>query len=96
MKMVFVVYSQAADYAVVPRLKQAGVLSYTKLEEATGEGRESEPKLGTHAWSGENNVLYLAVQDDEALVIADLIRSMKKEHPRAGIRGFIMPLEEIV
>jgi nitrogen regulatory protein PII len=96
MKMFLIVYSQAADYEVLKRLKETGVRGYTKLTEASGEGTETEPKLGTHTWPGENNVLYIAVREDEVPAIADLIRQLKKEHPRAGVKGFVLPMEEII
>jgi nitrogen regulatory protein PII len=95
-KMFFIVYSCTADYDVLNRIKQAGIKGYTKMEEASGEGTETEPKLGTHTWPGENNVLYVAVQDEEVAVIVELIRKMKKENPRAGVKGFLLPMEEII
>jgi hypothetical protein len=41
-------------------------------------------------------VLYLAVQDEEVRKVADLVRLLKEEHPRAGVKGFVLPLEEII
>ena len=96
MKMVFIVYSQAADYDVIAAIKQAGVKGYTKMENASGEGVETEPKLHTHIWPGENCVLFLALEEDELPAIVELIRELKLEHPRAGVKAFIMPMEEII
>lgn len=48
MKMFMIIYSQAADYDVLKQFKQAGVKRYTKMEQAQGEGKDTEPKLGTH------------------------------------------------
>ena len=96
MKMYLIVYSKAADYDVIDRIKKAGICCYTKMEEVRGEGAESEPKLGTHTWPGENNMLFIGVTDMEVGTITGLIRELKNDHPRAGIRGFILPLEEII
>jgi nitrogen regulatory protein PII len=96
MKMVFIVYSQAADYDVIAAIKQAGVKGYTKMENASGEGVETEPKLHTHIWPGENCVLFLALEEKELPPIVELIRELKLEHPRAGVKAFIMPMEEII
>lgn len=96
MKMFIVVYSQAADYDVLDRIKKAGVKGYTKMKEVAGEGTETEPKLGTHTWPGENNVLYIAVRDEEVAPVADMIRQLKTDHPRAGVKGFLLPMEEII
>ncbi len=96
MKMVFVVYSQAADYDIVAAFKQAGIKGYTKVENACGEGTETEPKLGTHTWPGENNVLFLALEESELSATTELIRKLKDRHPRAGVKAFILPMEEII
>jgi nitrogen regulatory protein PII len=96
MKMFFIVYSRAADYDVVAKLKSAGVKGYTKMEDVSGEGTDSEPKLGTHCWPGENNVLYIAVQDEEVPCVCEVIREIRKYHPRAGVKGFILPMMEII
>jgi len=96
MKMVFVVYSYAADYDVVNAFKEAGIRGYTKLEKASGEGVETEPKLHSHIWPGENCVLFLALEDAEVDTAVALIRKLKQDHPRAGVKGFIMPMEEII
>ncbi len=95
--MVLGAYAQAADYDVITGFKKAGIKGYTKLEKASGEGVETEPKLHTHTWPGENNVIFIAVDDDQAMpdIIAE-VRRLKREHPRAGLKAFILPMEEIV
>jgi hypothetical protein len=94
MKMLFVIYSREADEAVVSAFKRSGISGYTKMQEVCGEGQETEPKLGTHIWPGMNNVMLVVIEDDEAGHAMDLIRGLKKEHARAGIRGFLLPLED--
>lgn len=96
MKMLFVVYAEASDKNVTNAFKKAGYKSYTKMHGATGEGDESEPKLGTHYWPGKNNTLLLAVPDEEIPRLVELVRRLKGEQPRAGIRAFTFPLEECV
>ncbi|MCU0575895.1 MAG: hypothetical protein MUD15_03600 [Desulfobacterota bacterium] len=96
MKMVFIVYSQAADYEVINAIKKAGIRGYTKMEKACGEGVETEPKLHTHTWPGENCVLFVALDEPDLPVITELIRALKGEHPRAGLKAFVLPMEEII
>ena len=96
MKMFFIIYSQAADDDVMVALKQAGIRAYTKMQEVRGEGTETEPKLGTHFWPGTNNVLLIAVSEHEAPIVTDFIKKCKKEHPKSGIKGFVLPMEEQV
>lgn len=94
MKMFLIVYCDAADEYVIAVLKKAGVTQYTKMEEVHGVGTETEPKLGTHTWPGANNALFIAVQNEQVSLITDLLKQLKKEHPRAGVKGFIFPMEE--
>ncbi len=97
MKIIFIVYSQATDYDVIAALKRTGIKAYTKIEKAFGEGVETDPKLHTHTWPGENNVLFIALNDDEdAAVVLDQVRTLKKEHPRSGMKAFVLPLEDMV
>jgi hypothetical protein len=96
MKMFFVVYAEATDESVTDTFKKAGFKSYTKFSGATGEGEESEPKLGTHFWPGKNNTLLMAVPDEEIRRLMELVRKMKIEQPRAGLRAFTLPLEECI
>lgn len=94
--MFVIIYCDAADEAVIAALKEAGVEAYTKMVDARGEGTETEPKLGTHFWPGRNNVLLAAVANAETARLEAGLRELKREHPRAGIRGFLLPMEELV
>lgn len=96
MKMFLIIYAEAADEAVIEALKAAGIHGYTKMVQARGEGTQSDPKLGTHIWPGKNNVLLLALADEEIPGIAARIRELKRVNPRAGVRSFLLPMEEIL
>ncbi len=95
MKMFLLIYCDAADEAVIAALKEAGIQGYTKMTEACGEGTETEPKLGTHIWPGRNNVIFMAVADEAISLLDARIRELKQEHPRAGVRSFLLPMEEL-
>ena len=96
MKMLVIVYNDAVDEVMISAFKKAGVLGYTKWKEALGEGTETEPKLGTHCWPGKNNVLAVVVEDEAALKISEIIRKLKSEHPKGGIRTFVLQVEETI
>ena len=94
MKMFFVIYAEETDEYILDAFKKSGFKAYTKIGELMGEGEETEPKLGTHYWPGNNNALLLAVSDEKIQPLCELVRKMKAEHPRAGLRAFTFPLEE--
>jgi hypothetical protein len=94
MKMFLIIYCESADEDVIAALKEAGIRGYTKMVEARGEGTETEPKLGTHCWPGKNNILFMALPDDQISGITERVRKLKHEHPRAGVRTFLLPMED--
>lgn len=96
MKLCLIIYSEAADEYVIAELKKAGIRTYTKTVEARGEGTNTNPKLGTHVWPGKNNVLFTAVADEEAPRIRNQLQKIKLENPKAGVRGFLLPMEDDV
>jgi nitrogen regulatory protein PII len=96
MKMFLIVYCDAADEDVIDTFKKCGVRAYTKMSEARGEGTDTVPKLGTHCWPGKNNALFIAASDDEVSRIKEAIHEIRREHPRSGVKGFILPMEESV
>ncbi|MGP8153632.1 MAG: PG0541 family transporter-associated protein [Smithella sp.] len=96
MKMFFVVYADYCDEGVTEAFKQAGYKSYTKIYHATGEGKESDPKLGTHYAPGMNNIILLAVPDKEIPLLVEFVRKLKAERPSYNLRAVTIPLEECV
>ena len=96
MKMLFIVYSRESDDAIITALKRSGMQGYTKVKDVYGEGGETEPKLGSHIWPGINNALFVVVEDEGVKKGLDLVRQLKKDHPRTGLKAFVLPLEESV
>ncbi|HNT90930.1 MAG: PG0541 family transporter-associated protein [Smithellaceae bacterium] len=94
MKMIFVIYAAYFDERITNTLKNAGYKAYTKMNDVTGEGEESEPKLGTHYSPGKNKTIWMAVPDEEIKPLVELMRKVKAEHPGAGLRAFVFPLAE--
>lgn len=94
MKMFFVIYAESSDESIINAFKNSGFKSYTKMSGVMGEGEETEPKLGTHYWPGKNNAVMMAVEDEKIHSLCELVRKLKIEHPRAGLRAFTFPLEE--
>lgn len=96
MKMVFIAYCDAADYIVIEAIKEAGIKAYTKFTEVIGEGTETPPKLGTHYWPGKNDFLAIAVEDEELKTLIPAVKEAKKRDPQAGIKIFVMPMDEVI
>ena len=61
-----------------------GVSHYTRIDGIFGKGGTSGTHLGTDIWPGRNNVLLLAVSDDEAKKMLAGIQALRKT---LGLRG---------
>jgi nitrogen regulatory protein PII len=96
MKMFFIVYSWGIDEEVIDALAKSGVNAYTKWTKVMGCGSETEPKLGSQIWPGENDVLTVVVNNEDAFKVKAVTLNLRKQHPRAGIRCFILPVEEMI
>lgn len=96
MKMAVIVYSGAVDDVVMAALKKVKVEGFTEWQGVLGEGRETGPKLGTHCWPGKNNVLALVVEDEVLPALREIIVEIKRLHPKAGLKTFILPVEETI
>ncbi|MCX5812384.1 MAG: hypothetical protein NT178_07550 [Proteobacteria bacterium] len=96
MKMLITVYNDVIDEVVIAALKKHNIKGYTKWKQTYGEGTETEPKLGTHCWPGKNYVLAVVVEDEMIPVLSDMIKQLKQEHPKAGLKTFILQVEDII
>ena len=96
MKMFALVYADYIDDSITNEFKQADYKHYTKVHGTTGEGQETGPKLGTSYAPCKNNILYIAVPDEEIPNLLEIVRKLKREFPDEGLRAFTYQLEECI
>jgi hypothetical protein len=96
MKMFALVYADYFDTRIINEFKQADYKQYTKVHGTTGEGKETGAKLGTSQAPFKNNILYIAVPDEEIPNLLKIVRKLKKEFPGEGFRAFTYQLEEYI
>ena len=96
MKMFVFVYADYFDERITNAFKQADYKQYTKVHGTTGEGEESGAKLNTSYAPGRNNILYIAVPDEEIPNLLEIVRKLKREFPGEGLRAFTYQLEECI
>lgn len=58
MKMYLIVYAKEADEAVIAALKKSGIKAYTKMEEACGEGTETDQTGDTYLAGSEQCLVH--------------------------------------
>jgi hypothetical protein len=96
MKMFVLIYADYFDERITNAFKQADYKHYTKVHGTTGEGEESGAKLGTSYAPGRNNILYIAVPDEQVPNLLEIVRRLRKEYSDGGLRAFTYQLEECI
>ena len=96
MKMLLIVYPETVDQDVMSALTDGNVRGYTKMERVTGEGTDTEPKTGDIFWPVKNDLILIAVQNEEVNTVKEIFNRLKTDNPEAGIRLFMLPMEELI
>lgn len=93
MKLIIVVYEDGIDEDLTETMERFGVRGYTKLFGAQGVGHAG-PKLGTPVWPGLNNVLYVALPDEQVAPMVDTLHALQSSYrKKPGIKVFSVPVE---
>ena len=96
MKMFIIVYSWAIDDEVITAITNSGLKAYTKWTKVLGCGTETDPKMGSQLWPGENDVLTVVINNEDADKVKEVVLNLRNAHPRSGVRCFIVPVEEMI
>jgi len=91
MKMFIIVYSWAIDEDVIEAVTKSGIKAYAKWTNVLGCGTETDPKMGSQPWFGENDVLTVVINTEEPTMVKEAVMNLRKDHPRAGVRCFVVP-----
>lgn len=94
-KMVMIVYNEAVDMEVMEVLEACAMRNYTKSAGIFGRGTTSGTHYGNDIWPGLNNILYVACDDKQAKQMISCVKELRKKLGQEGVKGFILPLEEI-
>ncbi len=96
MKMCMIMYEYAIDAEVFEEIKKTGIAGYTKWSKVQGAGPETGPKLNTRFWPGLNDVLVVVVDEKDAVKVKEMVLHLRSKYPQAGVRCFIVPVEEMI
>ncbi len=95
MKMLLVVYDAGIDEDLTGVLTEAGISAYTKLTGATGTGHKGH-RFGTAIWPGTNNLLWVAVPDDQVVGVVRRLRDLKGSYVNPpALQVFVFAVEEV-
>lgn len=93
MKLVIMIYDSGIEEMVSERIEALGINGYTKLFGAHGFGGTGM-KQGDQIWPGENNVLLMAVADEQVEPLRSVMRNMQEGFRlKPGITLLVSPVE---
>ncbi len=95
MKMMMIVFNEAVDEEVMEVLAGCRLTNYTRLDGVFGRGTGSGTHLGTDIWPGRNNLLLLAVSDEDASRLMTCVGELRRRLKREGVKGFVWNLEAV-
>jgi len=95
MTLVFIAYNIAIHEEIMEILDKLDLKSYTRWEEVTGVGRQSGPHLNTHVWPAKNSALAVVAGNDEAGLLMEEIRRLRKTAGKVGVKAFCWRVEDI-
>ena len=96
MKFLVIAYNESIDDEVMSALSVVGSeCCYTKWRKVLGRGRKSGPHLDSHVWPKANNVLAVALEDDQCRALMKEVYRLRAELGHHGIKAFQFPLEEM-
>ncbi|MCS7001368.1 MAG: hypothetical protein NZ518_00825 [Dehalococcoidia bacterium] len=100
MRLLMVVFPEAAETDVRQVIEQSGVPGWTQVRNLVGSG-VSGPHLGTPIWPGHNAAFFTAVPDDVVGAVVTGLKAYVDAHQGAygraiPIRVFAMPCEQLM
>jgi nitrogen regulatory protein PII len=95
MKMLMIVYNEAMDNEVMEALESCVMKNYTKISKVFGRGASSGTHLGNDIWPGLNNIIYIVCEEPQIKKMLFAVRELRKKVGHEGIKGFVLPVEEI-
>jgi hypothetical protein len=93
-QMVMIVYNETIDQEVIEALNTRGIKNYTKVCGAFGRGETSGAHFGNDVWPGKNNVLYIGCSAAEADQILNVVKDLRREIGKEGLKAFTWNLTQ--
>ena len=95
MKMLMIVFNEAIGEEVMETLRNCRLKNYTRIDKVAGMGASSGAHMGNDIWPGLNNILLLAVRDQDAAQLLKCVGALRGSLGREGIKAFVWNLEEV-
>ena len=96
MKMLMIVFNFALRDEIEECLNDCGLKSFTLIPQVHGSGKSSGKHFESHIWPGKNNMILVALTNEEYGKLQLKLKELKEKFKTEGIKAFALPLEEII
>ena len=93
MKMLLIIYEAGIDEDLQGVIERLEVSGWTKLAGATGTGHRGN-RFGTQIWPGTNNLLLVALPEDQVPGIVGELNELKSSYLKPpALQIFVLPVD---
>ncbi len=88
MKLILIVFHADKEETLHEILGSRLNVGFTTWGPVYGKGRSSDPRMGTQIWPGENQILMVALRDEEAEILREALQQLANTPQGEGIKAF--------
>jgi len=77
MKLILIIFDSDKEETIHDILSDQKVSGFTTWGPVHGKGKQSDPRMGTQVWPGDNRIIITVVEDKTA----DTLRESLQSHP---------------
>jgi len=88
MKLILIIFDSDKEDVIHDILSSQKITGFTTWGPVHGKGKQSDPRMGSQVWPGDNRIIMTVVQDETA----DTLREAFQSHPETvqgnGVKVF--------
>ena len=88
MKLILIIFHADKEGMLHELLNKIGTTGFTTWGPVYSKGRHSEPRMGTHVWSGENRILTVAISDEGVYNLLKVLKLLAETREGEEIKVF--------
>jgi len=86
MKLILIIFDADKEKEVYGILDSSGVSGFTTWGPVHGKGKQSDPRMGTQVWPGDNHIIMTAVSEETVRTLKEALLSHDEMGGGKGIK----------
>jgi len=93
-KMLMLIYNKAFGSRILDDIEKCGITCFTTIPVVYGRGSTGGPRMGTHVWPGENEMMLIVTDREKVDSVMGKVKALRKEKGGKGVKAFVMSIED--